>query len=130
MTTHVFISAETRSNNPRQNLEASEALSEELEALGVKFSACIGVYEGTEESSFMVDVSDAQKARGIITQLFNLAQDYEQDAIIILSGTIARLYFTNGAISDAAASVEWVNRKPVGDYTEVIGESRFLKVRF
>lgn len=75
-----FISAERKGLSTAENLERTTKLRGQLEAFGLKFRGCNGVYKGTKEYSFMVWLDHAKGMSHYA--ISDLATEFDQECIL------------------------------------------------
>lgn len=76
--TVIFISAERSELDLRTNNWRTEELRDLLTERGFRYRPAIGVYKGTKENSFIVEIRTPSE----ISELLSLSRDFDQECIL------------------------------------------------
>lgn len=94
----VILSAERPQWGTRQNAWRDSELGETIRDLGFSQRSVLGYWEGIAEASRQVELRAAEPIADQVDTLLDLARDFEQDAILHVSGHLARIIARDGSV--------------------------------
>jgi len=118
----IIMSAERSKLSPKENLERTTELEDYLKTNEFSFEQVKGVYEGKEETSFKIDITPAVSIGGLLSLALN---SFEQDCILAAYSNGKARLLGDGFASELT-TVNFVDEKPEGDYTEFTREGKNL----